>query len=213
MELTTEQIIIQAARKEFIETGLAGARMQKIAERAGVNKALLHYYFRSKEKLYEASFKDSAFTFWDAVEKQIPEIEKSGNLRILIQTVVSTFFRVMSANPDFPKMIIREIADGATIIPVLGNSVYNRFRSLLPRVQKIIREEVAQGNVYPFDPFHLLLNITGMCAISVMIEPVVNVIAAKIGKTTNFDESYYQKRINSIVELISHGVYIEEKQG
>jgi AcrR family transcriptional regulator len=210
MELTTEQIIIQAARKEFIETGLAGARMQKIAERAGVNKALLHYYFRSKEKLYEASFKDSAFTFWDAIEKQIPEIENSGNLRILIQTVVATFFRVMSANPDFPKMIIREIADGASIIQVLGNTVYNRFSTLLPRVQKIIREEVVQGNVYPFEPFHLLLNIAGMCAISVMIEPVVNVVSAMVGKTIHFDDTYYQKRIGSIVELISHGIYKQE---
>jgi AcrR family transcriptional regulator len=212
MELTTEQKIIQAARQEFIQTGLAGARMQKIAERAGVNKALLHYYFRSKEKLYETALKDAAFTFWSSVETQIPEIEQSGNLRILLQTIVGTFFRVMSANPDFPKMFIREIADGATIIPVLGNTIYERFGSLLPRIHKIIQNELAQGNVYSFDPLHLLLNTIGMCVVSVMIQPVVNVVSEKFGKAITFDDSYYQKRINSIVELVFHGIYRQDRQ-
>ena len=50
---STEQLILQAAQAVFLEKGLAGARMQEIADRAGINKALLHYYFRSKEKLSE----------------------------------------------------------------------------------------------------------------------------------------------------------------
>ncbi len=207
MEASTEQKIIQAARKEFIETGLSGARMQHIAERAGVNKALLHYYFRSKEKLYEAALKDAAFTFWGTVETQIADIEQSGDLKTVLKTFVGIFFRIMSANPDFPKMFIREIADGATTIPFLSETIYNRFGPLLPRLQKIIQKELSQDNMFPFDPFHLLVNVIGMCIVSVIMQPVALAITSKIGKPIDFNDDFYQKRIDSIIELVIHGIY------
>ena len=65
---TTEQKIINAAREEFIATGLKGARMQSIADRAGVNKALLYNYFRSKEVLFEASMGEVVELLWSFVE-------------------------------------------------------------------------------------------------------------------------------------------------
>jgi AcrR family transcriptional regulator len=210
MEPSTEQKIIQAARKEFIETGLSGARMQHIAERAGVNKALLHYYFRSKEKLYEAALRDAAFTFWGTVETQIPDIEQSGDLKTLLKTLVGTFFRVMSANPDFPKMFFREIADGATTIPVLGETIYSRFGQHLPRFNKIIQKELSQKNTYPFDSLHLILNVIGMCLVSVIMQPVATTIASKFGKSIDFNDAFYQKRIDSIIELVTHGIYKQD---
>jgi TetR/AcrR family transcriptional regulator len=54
----TERKILQAAREVFQRKGLYGARMQEIADAAGINKALLHYYFRNKDKLFDAIFSD-----------------------------------------------------------------------------------------------------------------------------------------------------------
>ena len=56
IEKSTEEKILAAAKKVFVLKGMAGARMQDIADEAGINKALLHYYFRSKEKLFESDF-------------------------------------------------------------------------------------------------------------------------------------------------------------
>jgi AcrR family transcriptional regulator len=56
----TEERILDAAKKVFMQKGSAGARMQDIADAAGINKALLHYYFRSKEKLFEVIFREAA---------------------------------------------------------------------------------------------------------------------------------------------------------
>ena len=58
-EESTEQKILDAARTIFMRKGLNGARMQEIADEAGINKALLHYYFRSKDKLFYAIFKEA----------------------------------------------------------------------------------------------------------------------------------------------------------
>jgi AcrR family transcriptional regulator len=55
---TTEQKILEAARQVFLKKGWNGARMQEIADEAGINKALLHYYYRSKDKLFEAVFNE-----------------------------------------------------------------------------------------------------------------------------------------------------------
>ena len=59
-EKSTEEKILAAAKKVFVAKGMAGARMQDIADEAGINKALLHYYFRNKEKLFELIFMDAA---------------------------------------------------------------------------------------------------------------------------------------------------------
>ena len=62
-DLTTEQLILDAAKKVFISKGLDGTRMQEIADEAGINKSLLHYYFRSKDKLFEVIFKETVMSF------------------------------------------------------------------------------------------------------------------------------------------------------
>ena len=62
-DLSTEKKILEAAKKVFIAKGMAGARMQDIADEAGINKALLHYYFRSKDKLFETIFAEIAQRF------------------------------------------------------------------------------------------------------------------------------------------------------
>ena len=58
-ELSTEKTILEAAKKVFLDKGFDGARMQEIADEAGINKALLHYYFRSKDKLFDAIFEEA----------------------------------------------------------------------------------------------------------------------------------------------------------
>ncbi len=71
-----EQRILSAAKKVFINKGMTGARMQDIADAAGINKALLHYYFRSKEKLFETIFKEAVQGFLPRVN-QIFESNKT----------------------------------------------------------------------------------------------------------------------------------------
>ena len=63
-----EQMILEAARKVFMRKGFDGARMQEIADEASINKALLHYYFRSKEQLFQRIFSESFRNFWPSVE-------------------------------------------------------------------------------------------------------------------------------------------------
>src|SRR6185437_7301913 len=79
-EKTAEEKILDAAKKVFVTKGMAGARMQDIADEAGINKALLHYYFRSKEKLFEMIFAEAAEKLFPKInaifESDVPLFEK-----------------------------------------------------------------------------------------------------------------------------------------
>src|SRR5687768_12643795 len=102
----TEDKILQAARTVFIRSGTAGARMQEIAEEAGVNQALLHYYFRSKERLSEAVFRETAGKMFPAIIQilgsDVPITEK-------IDRIIDTYLTTMSRAPFLPGYIISEL--------------------------------------------------------------------------------------------------------
>ena len=105
-DTTTEEKILAAARKVFIAKGMAGARMQDIADEAGINKALLHYYFRSKEKLFETIFKELSLQFLPRInslfESELSLFEK-------IEIFCSEYISKMVENPFIPLFIVNEM--------------------------------------------------------------------------------------------------------
>lgn len=102
----TEKKIIKAAREVFIEKGLEGARMQEIADRAGINKALLHYYFRSKDRMFDAVFQDIA-------GKIIPifteKLKSEQNLSDLLKSFIGFYNGVFRESPYLPQFFFHEI--------------------------------------------------------------------------------------------------------
>src|SRR4029078_3015094 len=105
-EQNTEEKILSAAKKVFLKEGMAGARMQDIADEAGINKAMLHYYFRSKEKLFETIFKELSIEFLPRVnaifESDLSLFEK-------IEVFCSEYISRMMENPFIPLFIVNEI--------------------------------------------------------------------------------------------------------
>src|SRR5687768_9460463 len=98
----TERRILAAARKEFIAKGLEGARMQAIALDAGVNKALLHYYYRSKDKLYRTVVLDILQNVWGRIAGQLQALGPGDGFEAMVRTLVSTYLTTLAANPEFP---------------------------------------------------------------------------------------------------------------
>ena len=102
----TEHKLLQVAQKHFVQKGFAGAKMQEIADEAQINKALLHYYFRSKDKLYEA-------VILQTLDEFIPMItaafESDGTIWQRIQKIVDTYIDLLSEMPHIPFFIIYEL--------------------------------------------------------------------------------------------------------
>lgn len=153
----TEEKILAAARKVFTTKGMAGARMQDIADEAGMNKALLHYYFRDKDKLFETVFLEEAQKFFPTINaifaSDQPLFEK-------IETFVSEYIDEMLENPYLPWFVINEINRDP------DQFMYKIWgKDNLPNPGKLLEQidaEVKAGRIRPIHPVHLLMNMISM---------------------------------------------------
>lgn len=170
--MSTEEKIKEAAKSVFVRNGYSGARMQDIADEAGINKALLHYYFRSKEKLFELIF----FEVFDVVIPQLKATVSTDQLVAeKIKAFVSTYIDVIQANPHVPIFILHELSQGA-----------DRFveklkqRQVLPEMAQFMLQlmsEMEAGKVKSFQPLHLFMNIISMCAFPFVAKPLLQAVS------------------------------------
>lgn len=203
---TTEARILAAARQEFIAYGLKGARMQAIADRGEVNKALLHYYFRSKQKLYEAAFADIVHTLKNAIEQELAAFKFQDNARSLLQGFITVYINTLRDNPDFPRFILRELADGGENMPQVISMIAPSVTGIPLRVNRILKKEIAAGNIAPVQPLHLMLNVLGMCIFTFIAQPILSAIDKEINVGLSFDDSFFSARINTILETVLNGI-------
>jgi TetR/AcrR family transcriptional regulator len=169
MNSTTEEKIYEAARQIFILKGMEGARMQEIADEAGINKALLHYYFRNKENLFKAVFKDTFTKFFSKVRSTlISDIPAKEKLTVFIDNYVD----MIQTNPYVPQFIINEINRDPQVLKTL------MFESgIEPRkILELFLNEVQSNNMSKLDPRHIVISLLGMLIFPFVARPLLQVI-------------------------------------
>ena len=171
-DASTTEKILEAAKKVFLQKGMAGARMQEIADEAGINKALLHYYFRNKDQLFEQIFLEAASHFLPAII-QIMDSERS--LFDKIELFCHAYIDQLIKTPFVPIFIINEInrQPQAFLKKVLGNN--------MPPVQKMLGQidaSMKQGIIQRVEPVDLLLNILSLCIFPFLARPMVQIVAS-----------------------------------
>lgn len=166
VELNTEQIVREAARNVFTRKGFDGARMQDIANEAGINKSLLHYYFRSKNKLFEAIFQDVISTILPPVVSilisDLPLFEK-------IRRFTDQYIDIMLTNPDFVGFVIHELKINPQRL--LGNIKQSGVDISIIRLQ--LEKEAEAGKIRPIKAEHFIANLISMCVFPLIARPVL----------------------------------------
>lgn len=165
---TTEAKILAAAKKIFVIKGMAGARMQDIADEAGINKALLHYYFRNKEKLFEVIFMEAANKLFPRINEIFasdqPLFEK-------IESFCEEYITVVMENPYLPLFVLNEInQDPEYFLQKVwaGKSKPNPQKFL-----EQIEREVKKGTIKRISPLHLLMNLISMTIFPFVAKPML----------------------------------------
>ncbi len=162
----TEQLILEAARKVFIRKGLEGARMQEIADEAGINKALLHYYFRSKEKLFSHIFEAAINGIFDDVNESIHE---EGDVFVFIETFVDSYIATLQANPFIPNFIFNEINSH----PERVNQITDKIKLNIAGFKHMIENNIAKKKIIAVAPEQLLIDMLGMCVFPFVACPLM----------------------------------------
>jgi TetR/AcrR family transcriptional regulator len=196
-DASTEDKILSAAKKVFISKGMAGARMQDIADEAGINKALLHYYFKNKEQLFENIFTRLTHGFWQQItsvfESDKPLFEK-------IHTFCSMYIDKIIENPYIPLFVLYEMNQRP------AGFVKKMFRNNPPKPAKLMQQiesEVKAGNIRPIRPPQLIMNMISMCVLPFIGKPMF-IAVMNIDEKTFIDLMHERKK--SVPEFIINSI-------
>ena len=166
-DTSTEKKILEAAREVFVQQGMKGARMQEIADRAGINKALLHYYFRSKDALFEKVFLETlqvnAPVLYGVMGKDIPLKQK-------LEEFTALYIEIMRQNPFMPLFIINEISQNPD--KMLGK-IGPHASAVVGKLKQQLVAEAENGNIRQVEPVDLVSAIMGLCIFPVLAKPIL----------------------------------------
>lgn len=193
-DAAAEQRILEAARAVFIRRGTAGARMQEIAEEAGVNQALLHYYFRSKDRLAERVFIESAGRVFAALA---PVVSADAPLETIIEQFVHGYIDEVRKSPFIPGYVLAELHHHPERIPdllarVTGSTPGAVGRAALGGLRARLAERIADGTMRAVSPEQFLVSIAGMVVFPFVARPLLLVALEMHGES--FDRFLDQRR-------------------
>lgn len=189
-ELNTEQKIIRAASTNFLKMGFAGARMQDIANEAGINKAMLHYYFRNKQQLFETVFQEKANQLFGNVLNSIsPQTDLEG----MISSFIEEYLTFLSKNSELPLFVINEISRH----PGLIEKVFlPSIQTIALRFKELLQQGIDAGRLRPIPFHHLLMNMISMCVFPILAKPILSKFLTSTGQD-------FQDLINERKQIIT----------
>ena len=192
-ESATEQRILDAAHAVFVRRGTAGARMQEIAEEAGVNQALLHYYFRNKDRLAHAAFARAAGELLPAVLKILgSEFELDAKVRRVVELEIDHLARA----PYLPGYIISEITHHPErarqlITGVIGGAPDAVTPGVVATLGAQIRARVKKGTMRPIAPEQFIVNLMSLCIFPFAARPM---LSAMLGMDSRAFDRFIARR-------------------
>ncbi len=190
---STEVRILDAAKKVFLRSGLDGTTMQQIADEAGINKSLLHYYFRTKEKLFGTVLK-YAFSY---VLPQLKEIFSSDDTIFQkIEKIVSEYINLLKENPMIPAFILHEMNRNPEGLALIMKDAGINLEFII----KQLNESVIKGEIRPIDPKHLLVNVIALCVFPIIARPLVQRVLFD-NKSEEYDQ-FLVERKKQVTEFI-----------
>lgn len=193
----SRRAILEAAEGIFAAQGLTGARTDAIARAAGVNKALLYYYFHSKDDLYLAVIEEHLKDFWLRAQ----EVLGSGqSVRATLLAYVAMHFDKMSRQPHLPLIFQRFVLSGGKGI---GRLARQYSLPLLRRLASLIQRGVRNGELRPVDSRQAAISIVGLTVHYFSVAPLVRSVA----RTDPYARANLARRRKEILDFVRFGLF------
>lgn len=189
--------ILNAAEKEFILHGYAGARTVAIAKRAGVGHPLLHYHFKTKKDLFKYVvlrkidlLRQSVLMSWDESERSFPE---------KLSATIGKHFDFVRDNADYLRFQLQEMEQYPELFTDIRTKAAEEMNQLRGKLQTEIDRAVGTGEIRPIDARLLLEDIISLNLLTLTTAPIVQLL-----NPTECDEDFYERRKSENILLITH---------
>ena len=192
--------ILKAAVGEFAANGIAGARMDAIAQAAHVNKALLYYYFNDKDALYEAVL-DHVFSGLRA--RVVPILESTLPPRQKMLEYLGTYFDYIAANPQFPRVVQAEWMRSGAESQSMQRVAKEYFRPIYGKLVEVLREGEQAGDFRTVNPMDFLPSVAAMIVFYFGAAPLLKTLM----KVDPLSAQRIQERRAFVLDFISAGLF------
>ena len=194
----TEEKIFEAATDVFVDKGMDGARMQDIASHAGINKALLHYYYRTKDQLFNAVFEKIA---GKVLKKFAPVFEDNLSLEEKIRFFFKEHITFLQENPKLPAFVLNEINRNPTRIKKLLKNVH--FETLWLKLYEQHKSELEKYNITEDTLAQLMVSIAALSVFPFAARGLIEGILDKVGVDFN---DYIEQRKEFAAEFVIRAI-------
>lgn len=184
----TREHLLNVAAQIFYEKGFHGARTQEIADRAGVNKAMLHYYFRNKEQLFDAVFEGALGVLMPSLVRFFTGDQP---LREKISNVIDEYTTLLREHPHVPVFILSELRMHPDKIATMGEAISLRSEKLEAQIEA----EIAAGNLRPIAPRHFVISLFSACIFPYISSPIWQ-------KLLDLDQAEYEQLLTERKEAL-----------
>jgi TetR/AcrR family transcriptional regulator len=205
----TRHRILESAMQVFSEKGKAGARMHEIAERAGVNQAMLHYYFSTKEGLYEEMLYS---IFSDVLGQVVPVFfsDMDADPRLKAERFIDAYIDLIWSRPHLPPIMMRELAGGGQTVVKVVSRVFSEKNIRVPEgFREVIEKGVRDGKLRPVDPEQTAISVIGMSLFYFVGRPLVRLIW---GLDPEREAEFVEARKRHIKDLLRHGLFLDPEE-
>lgn len=203
-DITSKEKILEAAIRIAALKGKHGTRIEEIAREAGINKALVYYYFTTKDNLFFEVLK-TIFTemFQDTLHRISVDISEGRNHREIICNYIRYSFQSYNKNPDYTRIMIDAISTGMDEIPKALEIVYNNA-ALSPTSQLLntIQDGIDKQIFRKVDPVQTIISITGMTFIYFLSRNIINFF----GMNVENEDEFIKSRTDNVIDLILNGM-------
>ena len=189
--------ILSAAERLFADAGLDGTRTGTIAAEAGVNKALLYYYFDSKDALYKAVLENHVREFSERALEALGADRRPGDT---ILTYVGMSFDFIAARPYFPVLLQRLSMSGARPFEHLARKY---SLPLAERLAAVIRQGIRLGEFRRVDPMHTVVMLAALTRFYFAIAPMLRVVT----NSDPYEKGNLRRLRREVLEFIRHGLF------
>jgi len=199
-KITSKDKIVESARLLFMKQGMEGVRMQMVADEAGVNKGLLHYYYKSKEKLFVAVFNKVVNELLKSIKGVFDNPDDT--LAEKIDVAVDAYFQFLSRNPRLPVFFIFEINRDSDLLKRLGFG--EKLKGLLGSASNALPDSKEPDFV-----FHFILTLVSLSIFPFMVKPLLMEMFGNEEKS----DAFIEDRKNIIKGILNNmaGMTIEKK--
>lgn len=190
-EADTERRILEAAAKVFMKKGKLGASMQDIADEAGINRTLLHYYFRNKEKLFDTVFEKLLARIFPAM---VGIMSTGSPFTERLEQFIEAYDKLLRENPYLPVFIFQELSlNPGRLAEKIRGMGFDPAKAI-----KVLAAELAEAGMKDLDPRHIFANMMGMVLFPYIGRPLFKGIAF------SDDEDAYERFLAERVKFVPY---------